>query len=184
MRIGVILAGGQSRRMGADKATLKLNGIRLVDHVYGRLRNQVDLVVISGGSDYDLGIENIADEPGGISGPAAGVLATSNWLGRVHPDVTGFFTAPVDGPFIPNDLVERLSSSGSSSVAEVDNYLHPTFAYWMCERLTKIRDTFLSETPHSLKRLAELVEAKPVEWDDANAFKNINTLDDLGNIND
>jgi len=57
IRIGLILAGGQARRMGGtDKASVRLNGRRLIDHVRNRLTPQVDRVLISGRSDYGSGL--------------------------------------------------------------------------------------------------------------------------------
>ncbi len=179
VRIGAILAGGKSRRMGVDKAILKLRGVRLVDHVHEQLCRQVDRVIISGSCDYGLGLSVITDDTNGIDGPVAGILALSKWMKDAYPKTRGFVTAPVDGPFLPNDLAGRLMGGASSAVAFVDTTVHPTFAFWVWQDIEGVRDQFSRGSQGSLKRLAELVGATPVQWENGADFANINTLNDL-----
>jgi molybdopterin-guanine dinucleotide biosynthesis protein A len=108
--IGVILAGGQSRRMGADKATIMLASRPLIAHVIERLAPQVDALAISANDDPErfahLGLPVFGDEIGGVAGPLAGAHAAA---GRYpHDDVV---TVAVDLPFLPRDLVTRLRAA-------------------------------------------------------------------------
>lgn len=179
-RIAVILAGGGGRRMGgADKGAIKLAGCRLVDHVLARLSQQADRILISGTHDYETGLTVIGDLAEGPLGPAAGLWSALNWIEENAPDAEGFFTAPVDGPFLPADLLERLSAPGASAVAGSGKELHPTFAYWKCADLRSA----LKAAPHHsgipLKRVAASVQARRLAFEHANAFLNINTPEDL-----
>lgn len=102
--LGVVLAGGQSRRMGRDKALLEHHGRPL-------LRRQVDVlatlcgqVVVSG--DY-AGFDCVPDQ-GGRCGPLGGIHAVC----RRFPG-TAMLVIPVDMPLVaPKDLAELLKQRG------------------------------------------------------------------------
>ena len=174
---GVILAGGQSRRMGADKATTLLAARRLVDHVAERLGPQVSRLYISGPEDYGLGIEAIVDATDRFEGPVAGIFSAAAALRRRSPNVSGFVTAPVDGPFLPPDLVARLCAAGRSAAARDAAGLHPTFAYWTFDALDRAATILAGGV--SLHRLAECVGAAAIDWPGDALFLNINGPEDL-----
>ncbi len=178
MRVGAILAGGGSARMGgADKALAKIGGARLVDLVIARLASQVDRLLISGNSDYETGLKVVQDATQVPKGPAGGVISIARYLAAETPAQTGFITAPVDGPFFPEDLVVRLSAYGTSAIAGDGQETHPTFAYWTVDAVMQAASEARSGL--SLKRLAELSGARVVRWERAAVFANINTLEDL-----
>lgn len=103
--LGVILAGGASRRFGSDKASAALGGVALLDRVIARVRPQVGALVISGDSDGKHNLPVIPDRIPG-AGPLAAVHACLCWAAeRSYPLVATF---PCDAPFFPPDLVERL----------------------------------------------------------------------------
>lgn len=179
-RIAIILAGGRSARMGGrDKALAKLGGARLIDCVIARLAPQVDRMVISGREDYGTGFEVIADAPLGPQGPAAGLLAVARWMPIYLPDTDRFFTAPVDGPFLPDDLVARLAVAGGPAIAVDDEGAHPTFACWTVSSLAGVREQLNSEKSLSLRALAAATNAREVAWPGSRYFTNINAPEDL-----
>lgn len=173
--IGVILAGGVSSRMGGDKACVLLGGVRLIDRVAARLAPQVPRCLIAGRSDYGLDYELLADDPSTPRGPVAGVLAAARHLAGKS---RFFVTAPVDAPFLPLDLVERLSAKGASIAAD-DKGEHPTFACWPVAEVNAHRETMYLEANLSLFRLARLIGAKAVYWSGHDEFTNVNSPEDL-----
>jgi len=118
---GVILAGGNSKRMGRDKALIRVNNKTLIGHVYTSIKTQVNEVVISGLHDYGLGIPVINDDPKGPKGPVGALFAI--WSSREEELSPGFFTVPVDAPRLPNDLCQRLY--GDRSAIAVNNINTP-----------------------------------------------------------
>lgn len=102
---GAVLAGGQSRRMGRDKATLALDGEPLVARVVRGLRLALkDVIVIGPASLRALrpGALVIPDIRPGL-GPVGGLLtalesAQTPWI----------FLAACDMPFIEQALVQRI----------------------------------------------------------------------------
>lgn len=79
--LGVVLCGGQSRRMGSDKARVMLDGRRLIDGPLEALGGLCRTVVLASGSAPrypELGREELVDPvPGG--GPLAGLAAALAW---------------------------------------------------------------------------------------------------------
>ncbi len=180
LRIAVILSGGGGRRMGgADKGELLLGGRRLIDHVLARLRPQTDRILISGRHDYGTGLTVVADREDGPRGPAAGLWAAQCWIEKHASAAKGFLSVPADGPFVPDNLFERLSAHGKSAVACNEESVHPTFAYWECGALHAALSTAPEDYGFPLKELADSIHAGRVAFDDADAFLNVNTPEDL-----
>lgn len=180
VRISVILAGGGGRRMGgADKGALLLGGCRIFDLVLERLKPQSEIILISSTHDYGSGLPVLTDHASGPRGPAAGLWAALRWIEENAPDARGFLSSPVDGPFLPSDLRNRLASTDGAAVAANSKGIHPTFAYWRCDALKAELDSAPENYGYPLKELAERVGAAQVQFDDAHAFDNINTPEDL-----
>ena len=108
---GIILAGGQARRMGGgDKALLEADGKPLLGHVIERLAPQVSEIAINANGDANhfagFGLPVIADTVDGFVGPLGGVLAGMRWAAKQgHSHIV---SAAGDTPFFPADLVEKL----------------------------------------------------------------------------
>ncbi|TIM25805.1 MAG: molybdenum cofactor guanylyltransferase MobA, partial [Mesorhizobium sp.] len=106
---GIILAGGQSRRMGGgDKSLLALGGRRVLDHVVARLAPQVGPLALSANGDptrfAKFGLPVLADTVEGYAGPLAGILAGLEWASMACSVVV---TVAGDTPFFPEDVVGR-----------------------------------------------------------------------------
>lgn len=118
---GVLLAGGQSRRMfagtaqGGDKGLLDLGTKPLLGHVVARLAPQVGRMVLNANGDparfASLGLPIAPDTIAGFVGPLAGVLAGMHWSRAHAPAATHIATVSTDAPFIPANLVARLASA-------------------------------------------------------------------------
>lgn len=190
---GLVLAGGRSSRMGADKALVSLDGRRLVDRVLDRLAPQVSHLAISANGDpgrFALpGVPVLQDTiPGGL-GPLAGVLAGLEWAIGV-PGVTSLVTVATDTPFPPPDLVERLAAArgGPSSlvVAGSGGRIHPVDALWPLSAAPALRRFLESGDTYKAMRFIEEIGYKAVSFGPVelpggavDAFFNINTPDDL-----
>jgi molybdopterin-guanine dinucleotide biosynthesis protein A len=130
--LGVVLAGGQSRRMGGgDKALLDLGGRPLIAHVIERARPQVGALIINANGDplrfASFGLPILADTIPGFPGPLAGLLTGLRYA-AAH-GFTAIAAFPADTPFPPPDQVARLAralaAGGSVAAASADGRLHP-----------------------------------------------------------
>src|SRR5260221_5200910 len=127
---GIVLAGGQGRRMGGvDKGLQPLHGKPMVEWVLARLRPQVNEVLINANQNPEryaaLGHRVVPDAIGGYAGPLAGLHA--GLQAAAHPLVA---TVPCDSPFLPEDLVSRLLKhleSNDLAVAKTGDQPHPVF---------------------------------------------------------
>lgn len=132
---GVVLAGGKSSRMGGgDKGMLALGDRPMLAHVIARLKPQVASLVLNAGGDprrfEEFGLPVIADRGPEKEGPLAGVLAGIDWATR-QPGLRAIVTVSTDAPFIPTDLVSRLTASGAPLVCAVSHaHVHPTISLW------------------------------------------------------
>ncbi len=145
---GVLLAGGQSRRMfpeagGGDKALRDLCGRPMLAHVINRLRPQVGQLVINANGDparfFQFGLAVTADTVGGFVGPLAGVLSGMRWSLVHAPEATHIATVSTDAPFIPADLVARLHAGlgdrpDAIAIAQSGGDLHPVIGLWPVAR--------------------------------------------------
>lgn len=181
---GVILAGGQARRMGGlDKAFLPLAGRPLLAHVLDRLEPQVDRVLISANGDAarfaGFGCPVVADAL--PQGPLSGVLAAltaAAGLGATH-----IVSTPCDTPFLPGDLVPQLllaseaSAEGLALAATADGD-QPATALWPVA-IAPALAAFLASGEAKVTRFTATHDAARAHFPDARAFLNLNTPEDL-----
>ncbi len=179
---GIVLAGGQGRRMGGvDKGLQPLRGRPMVEWVLERLSPQVAEIVVNANQNLDayekLGYRVVRDEIGGFAGPLAGLHA--GLKAAVHPLVV---TVPCDSPFLPADLVSRLSSSLKDhdlAVARTGDQPHPVFSL-MKRTVRESLEAFLAQGGRKIDAWYAALKVVEVRFDDeADAFRNINTLDEL-----
>lgn len=138
--VGVVLAGGLSRRMGGgDKGLLELAGKPMLAHVIDRLEPQVGRLVINANGDPQrfaaFGLPVVADAIAGFVGPLGGILAGMRWAAANVPRARWIVTAPGDAPLVPRDLVSRLlaglGKDGTGiALAQSCGTVHPVAGLW------------------------------------------------------
>ena len=187
---GIVLAGGESRRLGRDKALVRLAGQRLVDRVADRLAPQVAALAISR-HDGRLahprpGATLLADADGPRDGPLAGLLAGLDWAAGHHPAATHAVTVAVDAPFLPADLVARLiaaldATGAQACVAESGGRRHPVACLWPVAARHALRDDLAREGSRRVGLFLDRFSPAVARWPalPSDPFHNINTAEDL-----
>jgi len=135
--LGVILAGGQSRRFGGgDKGFADLDGRPVLSHVIERFRPQIGRLILNANGDLSrfasFGLEVVADREIPGQGPLSGILTALEWAKRHAPDCTAVATVSTDVPFLALNLIQRLEAERGDRVAIAVSAgrRHPTIAIW------------------------------------------------------
>lgn len=192
---GLVLAGGQGSRMGgADKGLLPFRGMALARHALERLRPQVSTLMLSANrnlADYErFGAPVWPDQPPVEAGPLAGLRAgltqcTTPWLACV----------PCDTPLFPQDLVARLTAAATLAATrlavalapQADGSLRrqPVFCLVHVSLLPGL-EGFLQDGGRKVGEWIARHEVAQAAFntpaDDANAFVNANTLQELARL--
>ena len=181
---GLVLAGGQGRRMGGvDKGLELLEDRPMVAWVLERLAPQVDEILVSANQNLEryrsFGYPVLPDEVGGFAGPLAGL---ERGLAAARHEL--LVTAPCDSPFLPAALVARLHArlvrdAADLAVARTGEQAHPVFC--LCRRsLHANLRGYLADGGRKIDAWYAALKVVEVPFDDeADAFRNINTAAEL-----
>ena len=181
---GLVLAGGQGRRMGGvDKGLQLLRGHPMAYWVIQRLRPQVDELLVNANQNTEayaaLGHRVVPDAIGGFAGPLAGLHA-----GLSAATTPLLVTAPCDSPFLPTDLVARLREAlerdgAQLAVATTGAQSHPVFTLARRDVLPHLTD-FMASGGRKIDAWYATLRVSLVDFADQQAaFSNINTREEL-----
>jgi len=188
----LILAGGRGSRMGhVDKGLQPFRGLTMVEHVLQRLTPQVAAVAINANQNLDIyerfGVPVLPDVTPDFAGPLAGMEAglrqcTTNYL----------LSAPCDSPFLPQDLAARLLEALQAEDADVAIAVtmegsrrqpHPVFCL-LKTSLAPVLSAYLAEGGRRMDGWYGGLKVVEVLFEDVDAFRNINTRDELQSLDE
>jgi molybdopterin-guanine dinucleotide biosynthesis protein A len=188
-----VLAGGRGSRMGGvDKGLQMHRGMPLALHALERLAPQVGSVLINANRNLSayaaFGVPVLTDALADYPGPLAGFLA-----GLEYAATPFLVTVPCDSPDFPLDLVARLMAGLTAADAEVAiartveadgrAQTHPVF----CLMKTALRDSlarYIAEGQRKIDRWTAQQRCVEITFDDAAAFFNANTAEELQRLSD
>ena len=189
MRIlGLILAGGQARRMGGGcKALLPFGPGTLLSNAIARFGPQVEDLALSANGDparfAAFGLPVLPDAHPS-QGPLSGLLAGLTWA--ASQGATALATAPVDGPFLPPDLVPRLCLAAEPgdrpALAASPSGLHPTFGLWPVALAQPLAAFLASGAKTRVRDFALAHDMAQALFPQDLAFANANTPEDLARL--
>ena len=184
---GLVLAGGRGQRMGGvDKGLQPLRGTPLAQVALERLRPQVAGLLVSANRHLDLyrtfGAPVLTDGAPDHPGPLAGLLA-----GLRHCPTAWLLAVPCDTPRFPADLARRLAHAVTGEGAGIamaatreEGRLQPQPVFCLVRRsLEADLAAFIADGGASPRAWAARHAPALVAFDDAAAFANANTLEDL-----
>ena len=182
----VVLAGGASRRMGRDKATLTVSGrtgpTTLVEQVVAAVSprcSPVFVIAAPGQPLPTLHAEVLRDELRGV-GP---LLATGRGLrAAAEAGLELAFVCTVDMPFLSTDLIDELAGPAARLGADVvlpwdgrDHYLAGIYRTALAERI----DELVAEGERSMRALVDTVDTQRIVMPEQRSLTNVNTTADL-----
>jgi molybdenum cofactor guanylyltransferase len=185
MRIcAVIVAGGRSSRMGREKAFELIGGRSILERIITRVGTQVSAVAINANGGIERFTQTelpiIGDSRPEIGTPLAGLHAA-----LVYANAHGFdavLTVPSDTPFLPGDLVQRLSTARSTAaIASSGNQAHYLTGLWSPVLLERLGHALEYPRTPRMQDWVKMCDAAGVDWpaEPFDPFFNVNTPQEL-----
>lgn len=181
--LGAILAGGRSKRMGADKALIDLGGAPMIASVAAALNEAGCRVLVIGRDDHPAGLHSVPDSPSGRRGPVAGLATALRIAGGAPVVLVG-----VDQPFLrPATIAGLLGAAGGDAVVPIANgRRQPTCAVYWPNCAAIVEDLLTGEDDPSLQAVLDRVpmhEVASAVWErwgeDGSSWWSVDTPDDL-----
>jgi molybdopterin-guanine dinucleotide biosynthesis protein A len=188
---GVLLAGGLARRMGGgDKPMRQIGGRSILERVIARLKPQCGELILNANGDparfARFGLPVIPDTVEKFPGPLAGILAALDWAAAHRPGVSIVLSVAADCPFLPRDLVARLSEAllnedAQLAVAASGGQSHPVIGLWRVALRDELRHALVQDNIRRVDRWTARYKLATVAWPTAplDPFFNANTMEDV-----
>ena len=187
--LGVILAGGKSKRFGNDKTIAKLGNKTLLDRTIEKIKNNFhEILIISNNEKLNINKKNIfstKDLIEGYLGPLVGVLSAMTWVEENKKNYKWIATFPCDTPFFDENLIDKIKNCSKDFDKKLfflksGGRRHNIFGLWSLE----LKDTLLEDINNGQRKVEEWankVGSEIIEINDKSEynFLNINTKEDF-----
>jgi len=187
--LGVVLAGGKSKRFGSDKTSVKLGDKTLIEHTISKIENYFqEILIISNNENHLINKKNVfltKDLIDGYLGPLIGVLSAMDWVEKNNKNYKWIATFPSDTPFFDQKVIENLKNCTVNESKKLffiksGNKRHNIFGLWSIE----LKEILLKDIDKGIRKVedwANKVGSEIIEMNSDNDynFLNINTKEDL-----
>ena len=185
--LGLVLAGGLARRMGGgDKTRIRLGDKTILERVLARLKPQCMAIILNANGDparfADTSLPVVADSVEGFAGPLAGILAGLDWAAAHAPAIRDIASVPGDCPFLPGDLVTRLSAARQAAgvplaCARSGEWRHPVVGLWPVALREDLRKALTEENMRKIEAWTARHGVAVADWPATpiDPFFNVNT---------
>ena len=186
--LGVVLAGGKSKRFGEDKSQVKLHGKILIDYILSEIMDQFNEILVVTNNPIRFKdsskILTTKDIEEGL-GPLGGILTAMKWIKDQKKDYEWISTFPSDTPFFTNKELKIFYENidiKKSKLFFIKNKetRHNIFGLWSLDLLKKL-EIDLQKGERKVEVWADTVgvETINIEYEKRDPFFNINTKEDL-----
>ena len=187
--LGVVLAGGQSKRFGQDKSQVQLESKILIDYILLEILNEFNEILIIANNDIKFfnskKINKIEDYKKNL-GPLGGVLSAMKWIKENNRKYKWISTFPSDTPFFKkkylHDFLNNINKEESKLFfIKSNDKRHNIFGLWSLELLNRLEDDLVNKGERKVEDWANKVGVKTInlEFKNNDPFFNINTKEDL-----
>ena len=189
--LGVVLAGGQSKRFGADKSQVNLEGKILINYILSEIVDVFNEILIVANSNIEFmqskKISRIEDFQKDL-GPLGGVLSAMKWIKQNNKNYQWISTFPSDTPFFKKELLEDFYEKINFNESKLffiksNNTRHNIFGLWSLELLNQLEEDLIKKGERKVELWANSIGVKNIDMQFKNndPFFNINTKEDLEN---
>jgi len=187
--LGVVLAGGQSKRFGEDKSQVRLGDKILIDFILSEIIDVFNEILIISNNDIKFlnskKVTKIEDYKKDL-GPLGGVLTAMKWIKENNKNYKWISTFPSDTPFFKkknlNDFIKNINYKDSKLFfIKSNDKRHNIFGLWSVELLGRLEDDVMKKGERKVEVWANNVGVKTInmEFKNNDPFFNINTKEDL-----
>ena len=187
--LGVVLAGGQSKRLGTDKSIIKLGQKTLIEHTISKIENKFsEILIITNNKKFTTNKKNIffiKDSIKGNLGPLVGVFSAMEWIIKKNKQYKWIATFPCDTPFFDNQIIDELKKKSFKKDKKLfflksGEKRHNIFGLWSLS-LKKTLEEDIKNNYRKVEEWADKIGLETINVDtkNFNSFLNINTKDDL-----
>jgi len=184
--LGVILAGGKSKRFGQDKSEVKLGDKTLIEHTLHKIKSKFSKIIIVSNSKILKDYTIIKDCIDGQLGPLVAVLSAMKWIKKNNFSYNWIATFPCDTPFFNISIIDEFIK-----VSKLNNSLlyfikskekrHNIFGLWSLQLIEILEKDIIENNYRKVEKWANKVGVKTINasYDNLDPFFNINTKEDL-----
>ena len=186
--LGVVLAGGKSKRFGEDKNQAKLGNLTLLEHVLFKIKDEFKEVVVVSNRHLNLKtIDKIHLIPDCIEdlGPLAGVLSAMKWIKLKNKQYKWIATFPSDTPFFDKSIIrnykEKINQKDSLLYFVKSNKKrHNIFGLWSIDLMETLENDLIKNNLRKVEDWANKIGVKTINVENKkfDNFLNINTKED------
>ena len=189
-KLGAILAGGQSKRMGKDKLFLELNNKKLIEHTIDKVKKYFKKVIIITNQENEFFSKNnlitVKDCIEGQLGPLVGILTAMKWAKENLNKCSWIATFPCDTPFFPDIIIKSFIEESKKKeslilCASSHGRKHNIFVLWSLDLYYKLKNDLINKKIRKVQDCTEKNKIKNLEFKfkGYDPFFNINTEEDL-----
>ena len=184
--LGVVLAGGKSKRFGKDKSTIKLNGKTLIEHTLDKIKSKLNKIIIVSNDKVLKNYITINDCIDGQLGPLVGVLSAMKWIKDNNYSYNWIITFPCDTPFFNISIIDKfveVSKLNDSLLYFVksEEKRHNIFGLWSLKLIETLEMDIVKNNHRKVEKWADKIGVKTINisYKEVDPFFNINTKDDF-----
>ncbi len=184
--LGVVLAGGKSKRFGEDKTKAKFNNKTLLEHTLDKIKSKFNKIIIVSNNKYLKDYTTISDCIEGQLGPLVGVLSAMKWVKKNNYPYEWVATFPCDTPFFNITIIDKFieASKDKDSLlyfAKSNKKRHNIFGLWSLELIEILEKDIVKKNHRKVEDWANKIGVKTinVNYNEIDPFFNINTKEEL-----
>ena len=187
--LGVVLAGGKSKRFGEDKSQVILDGKILINYILSEIVDIFNEILIVANSEIKFlqskKISKIEDFQKDL-GPLGGVLSAMKWIKKNGKNYQWVSTFPSDTPFFKKELLQSFFEKIDFNESKLffiksNNTRHNIFGLWSIDLLSQLEEDLIKKGDRKVELWANSIGVKNIEmqFENIDPFFNINTKEDL-----
>ena len=184
--LGVVLAGGKSKRFGEDKSTIKLNDKTLIEHTLDKIKSKLNKIIIVSNDKVLKNYITINDCIDGQLGPLVGVLSAMKWIKDNNYSYNWIITFPCDTPFFNISIIDKFIEATKLNdsllyFVKSEKKRHNIFGLWSIKLIETLEKDIIENNHRKVEKWANKIGVKTINisYDNIDPFFNINTREDL-----